>query len=79
MDGDQLMEPDLGMPDFIKAISTSRPTVNQSDLEQQVKFTQEFGQEGWVRGILINKRTESIMQKSLWFKLRVDNGVILEL
>lgn len=46
VDGDQLMEPDLGMPDFIKAISTSRPTVNQSDLEQQVKFTQEFGQEG---------------------------------
>ena len=43
---DELMEPELTVRDFIKALRTSRPTVNQDDLRQQIKFTQEFGQEG---------------------------------
>jgi vacuolar protein-sorting-associated protein 4 len=46
VEGDQLLEPDLTVNDFIKAVSTCRPTVNQADLEMQVKFTNEFGQEG---------------------------------
>ena len=44
--GDQLLEPDLCLADFLKAISTTRPTVNKADLDMQVKFTQDFGQEG---------------------------------
>lgn len=46
VDGDKLWEPDLTVADFLKAIGTSRPTVNQDDLAQQVKFTVDFGQEG---------------------------------
>lgn len=46
VEGDQLREPDLTAADFVKAITTSRPTVNQADLQQHVQFTQEFGQEG---------------------------------
>ena len=44
--GDELLEPELGIRDFIKALRTSRPTVNQQDLQMQVQFTKEFGQEG---------------------------------
>jgi vacuolar protein-sorting-associated protein 4 len=46
LEGDQLWEPELTLQDFLKAIITSRPTVNQADLQQHVKFTSEFGQEG---------------------------------
>ncbi|KAI9360538.1 P-loop containing nucleoside triphosphate hydrolase protein [Pilaira anomala] len=43
---DQLLEPELTVHDFIKAVKTSRPTVNQADIKQQVEFTNDFGQEG---------------------------------
>lgn len=46
IEGDQLLEPDLGLNDFLKAATTTRPTVNKKDLEQQIQFTTEFGQEG---------------------------------
>jgi len=46
IEGDQLLEPELTLNDFLKAVTTARPTVNQADLELQVKFTQDFGQEG---------------------------------
>ena len=46
IEGDQLLEPDLTINDFLKAITRARPTVNQADLEQQIKFTSDFGQEG---------------------------------
>ena len=46
VDGDQLLEPALTTNDFLRAAAVSRPTVNQADLAQQVKFTEEFGQEG---------------------------------
>jgi vacuolar protein-sorting-associated protein 4 len=46
VEGDQLIEPELVVADFMKAVSTARPTVNQKDLELQVQFTQDFGQEG---------------------------------
>ena len=46
VESDELLEPELTIADFLKAVATNRPTVNQADLEQQVKFTNDFGQEG---------------------------------
>jgi len=43
---DQLLEPLVTMNDFVKSLRSSRPTVNQSELLKQQKFTEEFGQEG---------------------------------
>lgn len=48
----EIPEPELLMPmpvtkeDFIKALRTSKPSVNEDDIEQHVKFTADFGQEG---------------------------------
>ncbi|KAJ2722527.1 Vacuolar protein sorting-associated protein 4 [Coemansia sp. Benny D115] len=44
--GDELWEPDLTLADFLKAVKNSRPTVNEADLEKQIEFTNDFGQEG---------------------------------
>ncbi|KAG0221482.1 Vacuolar protein sorting-associated protein 4 [Mortierella sp. GBA43] len=46
VEGDQLLEPTLGMPDFLKAVKSVRPTVSASDVEEHIKFTMEFGSEG---------------------------------
>ncbi|KAJ2497520.1 Vacuolar protein sorting-associated protein 4 [Coemansia sp. RSA 2052] len=43
---DELWEPDLSSSDFLKAVKNSRPTVNDADLEKQIEFTNDFGQEG---------------------------------
>jgi vacuolar protein-sorting-associated protein 4 len=43
---DELQEPELTIKDFIKAIKTTRPTVNEQDLKKQEDFTHDFGQEG---------------------------------
>lgn len=43
---DELEEPPLTVKDFIKAVKSTRPTVNQSDIAKQVEFTNDFGQEG---------------------------------
>lgn len=43
---DELQEPLLTIKDFIKSIKSNRPTVNESDIENHVKFTSDFGQEG---------------------------------
>ena len=43
---DELLEPELMYSDFLRAASTVRPSVNASDLEKYVSWTQEFGQEG---------------------------------
>uniref|UniRef100_A0A060T4M9 Vacuolar protein sorting-associated protein 4 n=1 Tax=Blastobotrys adeninivorans TaxID=409370 RepID=A0A060T4M9_BLAAD len=43
---DELEEPPLTVKDFIKALKNTRPTVNASDIEKQVEFTKDFGQEG---------------------------------
>ncbi|OWB73045.1 hypothetical protein B5S31_g2777 [[Candida] boidinii] len=44
--GDELKEPDLTLKDFIKAIKTNKPTVNQTDLDKFIDFTNDFGSEG---------------------------------
>lgn len=46
IDGDSLLEPPVTYNHFLKAIKTTRPTVNSDDLTKQVQFTEEFGQEG---------------------------------
>ena len=43
---DELLEPHLVYADFLRAASTVRPSVNNEDLDQYVKWTDEFGQEG---------------------------------
>lgn len=43
---DELEEPPLTVKDFIKAVKSTRPTVNQDDIGKQVDFTNDFGQEG---------------------------------
>ncbi|CAI2170179.1 12479_t:CDS:2 [Funneliformis geosporum] len=46
VNSDELLEPDLTLKDFEKAIKIARPTVNADDISQHVKFTVDFGQEG---------------------------------
>ncbi|CCK71049.1 AAA family ATPase VPS4 KNAG_0F03850 [Huiozyma naganishii CBS 8797] len=46
IEADELLEPQLTIKDFLKAIKTTRPTVNEQDLLKQEQFTADFGQEG---------------------------------
>ncbi|SCU83605.1 LADA_0C12464g1_1 [Lachancea dasiensis] len=46
IEADELQEPELNLKDFLKAIKTTRPTVNEEDLKKQEQFTSDFGQEG---------------------------------
>jgi vacuolar protein-sorting-associated protein 4 len=46
VEGDDLMEPELTLADFVKSLQTTRPTVSDKDISEHVKFTNEFGQEG---------------------------------
>lgn len=52
MTAHDITEPKLVMPlpvtkiDFFKALRTSRPSVSQADIEEHIKFTRDFGQEG---------------------------------
>ena len=46
IDGDKLLEPPVTMKDMMKSIESSKPSVNDEDLEKMTKFTADFGQEG---------------------------------
>ncbi|KAK3847296.1 MAG: hypothetical protein J3R72DRAFT_486093 [Linnemannia gamsii] len=46
VEGDQLLEPSLGMADFLKAVKNVWPTVSADDVTEHTKFTLEFGSEG---------------------------------
>ncbi|ORY00941.1 AAA-domain-containing protein [Basidiobolus meristosporus CBS 931.73] len=46
VDSDELLEPELTLKDFLKAVSVGRPTVGASDIQQHTQFTMDFGQEG---------------------------------
>lgn len=52
MTANDITEPKLVMPlpvtkiDFFKALRSARPSVSQADIEEHIKFTAEFGQEG---------------------------------
>jgi vacuolar protein-sorting-associated protein 4 len=46
VEGEDLLEPTLALPDFLKSLQTTRPTVSDEDIRDHVKFTTDFGQEG---------------------------------
>lgn len=46
VDGSKLKEPVITFNDFLKSLRTSKPTVNQKDLDKYVEWTAEYGQEG---------------------------------
>ncbi|KAL7411502.1 ATPase [Mrakia frigida] len=46
VDGDQLLEPMLGLKDFLRAISQTRPTVTEADIQKHIQFTNESGADG---------------------------------
>lgn len=46
IEGDKLQEPVMTMQDIMLSLSRTKPTVNDEDLKQLKKFTNDFGQEG---------------------------------
>jgi len=46
VEGSKLKEPEINFNDFLKSLKSSRPSVSPSDIQQHIKFTEEFGQEG---------------------------------
>lgn len=44
--GDKLLEPIVSESDMLRAISNSKPTVNDADLRKLQQFTEDFGVEG---------------------------------
>uniref|UniRef100_A0A3Q2QSG3 vesicle-fusing ATPase n=1 Tax=Fundulus heteroclitus TaxID=8078 RepID=A0A3Q2QSG3_FUNHE len=44
--GEKLLEPVVSMPDMLRSLSNTKPTVNEQDLGKLKKFTEDFGQEG---------------------------------
>jgi len=43
--GDQMMEPLVSLLHFKRAVKTTRPTVNETDIKHHIEWTHEFGQE----------------------------------
>ena len=39
VDSNELLEPELTLADFLRSAATARPSVNQADLAQYVKWT----------------------------------------
>eukprot|EP01110_Echinostelium_bisporum_P012428 TRINITY_DN7007_c0_g1_i1.p1 TRINITY_DN7007_c0_g1~~TRINITY_DN7007_c0_g1_i1.p1 ORF type:complete len:442 (+),score=114.15 TRINITY_DN7007_c0_g1_i1:51-1376(+) len=46
VDGTKLKEPVVSLNDFLKSLKTTRPSVNQKDLDRYTEWTAEYGQEG---------------------------------
>jgi vacuolar protein-sorting-associated protein 4 len=46
INGDELLEPVISMTHFRQSIANNKPTVSDDDIEDHIKWTQEFGQEG---------------------------------
>uniref|UniRef100_A0A8C2XN30 vesicle-fusing ATPase n=1 Tax=Cyclopterus lumpus TaxID=8103 RepID=A0A8C2XN30_CYCLU len=44
--GEKLLEPVVSMPDMLRSLASTKPTVNDQDLDKLKKFTEDFGQEG---------------------------------
>jgi vacuolar protein-sorting-associated protein 4 len=43
---EQLRAPDVDFGDYMQALSNVKPSVNDKDIEDHVKWTAEFGQDG---------------------------------
>lgn len=61
--GDRLKEPEITFEDFKKSLRNSRPSVSPSDIQQHIKFTEEFGQE--VKKIIFFSTLEINILKNL--------------
>jgi len=46
VDGSKLKEPEITFDDFQKTLRKMRPSVSPTDIEEHIKFTNDFGQEG---------------------------------
>lgn len=46
LSNEQLQKPAVTAKDFYESLSKSKPSVGESDLDKQIKFTEEFGMEG---------------------------------
>jgi len=46
VDGPKLKEPEITYNDFVKSLKSSKPSVGLQDIQQHIKFTEDFGQEG---------------------------------
>jgi len=44
--GDKLLPPDVRFNDFLKSIATTRPSVNEEDVQKQIEWTKDFGIDG---------------------------------
>jgi len=44
--GEKLREPPVTLQDFVRAVKKARPSVSKDDVKQQIKFTEDFGEEG---------------------------------
>ncbi|XP_056376980.1 vacuolar protein sorting-associated protein 4B [Hyla sarda] len=44
--GNKLLEPVVSMSDMLSSLASTKPTVNDQDLQKLKKFTEDFGQEG---------------------------------
>jgi len=46
IEGSKLRAPNVTIDDFFQALARIKPSVSPSDLERQVEFTNNFGQDG---------------------------------
>jgi len=46
IEGNMLEPPVIALRDFVRALDNAKPSVNSRDLDRQIAWTQEFGQEG---------------------------------
>ena len=46
LEADELLEPELTISDFVRAVQNGRKSVNSEDLNRYIEWTSEFGQEG---------------------------------
>jgi len=46
VEGSKLKEPEITYNDFLKSLKSSKPSVGLGDIQQHIKFTEDFGQEG---------------------------------
>jgi len=42
----ELRCPPVSLDDFMQALARIKPSVNDSDIEEHIKWTEEFGQDG---------------------------------
>ncbi|CAG8687038.1 16351_t:CDS:2, partial [Acaulospora colombiana] len=57
VDSDELLEPPLRLPDFVRAISQVRPTVTEDDIKKHVEWTNDSGE----AGAAVDEKTDSAL------------------